>query len=900
MNWTSALIRLAATVMVVEFAVQFLLEDLPRTHFAVAVLHGILTTSASMAIVYYWIVKPYILRSEQVDQQSRLAKQAQQTTEETQETLFNIIYESPVAIGITDENGTPVFWNDSYRKLGWRKGAKGPSGDFQLMFADPNLRNVLFQRLKSGGTVRDEEVEILTANEKSAWVEISIQEMMFEGQRSYLTWVYDITERKMQEKVREEARLAAEEANKAKSNFLATMSHEIRTPLNGIMTMAEMLETTNLSQEQQGMASIVRDSSSTLLGIINDVLDFSKIESEKLELDSISMSLAQTVESVADLLGARAIEKGINLHTFIDPAAHDYFEGDPMRLRQVLTNLVGNAVKFTDNGSVTVRASVVGEAKETAEIMFEIIDTGIGITPEQQAKLFQPFVQADTSTARRFGGTGLGLSISKALVSAMGGVVGIKSTIGEGSTFWFRVHLKKRQERRVSRKGQMPGKKAMLVTDDATFANIIGQYLGFAGIKTVVASGFEEALEYTRKNRQNSEMCDMLLVDCEVPQHITINLFEKISTDSEFKNKPVIVMMSRSRLLLNRPEHIVNAFAELTLPLKRNQLWEAAAAAIGLESLDNELLSGKRESDDKHKQFKAPDIETARDNNALILVAEDNPVNQNVIRMLLDRMGYAAEIVEDGVDALEVLRTKKYAMLLTDCHMPELDGYALASHVRQDEERLGLKRMPIVALTADALIGTGEKCREAGMDGYLKKPIARQELDAVIIKHMPQGAALRQLAENKNSSPAPKANTATKADTEKKENKENKTQNAVADENEICADKPVFDVSYLEEVTGGDASMTEILMGTFFDTTPELLDELVGAFERGDKDLVRETAHALKGSALMAGALRLGEMCRLIQDCAENDNLADVARHKDAVHAQYAAFADAWKIHSGT
>ena len=895
MNLTGALIRLIATVIVAELAVQLMLQSLPHTNFTVAVLHGLLTTSISVGIVYFWIVKPYVSRGLEVDQQSKLAKQALQTTEETQETLFNIIYESPVAIGITDENGVPVFWNDSYRKLGWRKGAKGPSGDFQLMFADPNLRNIFFQRLKSGGVVRDEEVEILTASEKSAWVEISIQEMMFEGQKSFLTWVYDITERKMQEKNREEARvaseearLAAEDANKAKSNFLATMSHEIRTPLNGIMTMAEMLETTSLSQEQQGMASIVRDSSSTLLGIINDVLDFSKIESEKLELDSISMSLAQVTESVADLLGARAVEKGVSLHTFIDPDAHDYFEGDPMRLRQILTNLVGNAVKFTENGSVTVKASMVGEAKETAEVMFEIIDTGIGITPEQQAKLFQPFVQADTSTARRFGGTGLGLSISKALVSAMGGVVGIKSTIGKGSTFWFRVHLKKRTERRVSRKDQMQGKKAMLVTDDAVFANIIGRYLSFAGIKTIVAAGYEEAMQYTRDNRQKSEMCDMLLVDCEVPQHITINLFEKISTEDEFKNKPVIVMMNRSRLLLNRPDHIAHAFAELTLPLKRSQLWEAAAAAIGLESLDNELISGKRENDDKNQQFNAPDIETARANDALILVAEDNPVNQNVIRMLLDRMGYAAEIVEDGVDALEALRTNKYAMLLTDCHMPELDGYALASHVRQDEERLGLKRMPIVALTADALIGTGEKCREAGMDGYLKKPIARAELDSVIIKHMPQGATLRKPAQDIRPSK------------NKQSAKENITHNINTSKKEICADKPVFDASYLQEVTGGDDAMTAILMDTFFETTPGLLDELVGGFDSADSKSVCEAAHALKGSAMMAGALRLAEICRLIQDSAENNNLADVTVHKEAIHNQYTAFADAWKEHSNT
>ncbi len=885
MKWTSTLVRVGLVIFAAELFNEILLANLPLmlpTLFS-ELLHAAIVALISVTAVYYWVIRPYAARRQQVESEALAVAESRRSGEDVEETLFNIIQDSPVAIGITDEKGTPVFWNDSFRKFGWRKGGSERSGDFLLMFADPNLRKNMFTMMKAGEGVYDQEAEILTASGEPAWVEISIQEMIFEGQKSYLTWVYDITERKLRDKVQAEAQQAAEEANKAKSNFLATMSHEIRTPLNGIMTMAEMLETTNLTNEQKGMASIVNDSSATLLSIINDVLDFSKIESEKLELDSISMSLTQVVEGVADLLGAKAAEKGVHLRAYIDPESHDYFEGDPVRLRQILTNLAGNAVKFTETGSVTIRAFTTDERQGQSDVRFEIVDTGIGITKEQQAKLFQPFVQADASTARRFGGTGLGLSISKALVGAMGGEIGLVSRPDEGSMFWFCVPLKSREERRTSRQDQLAGKGVAVVTDDAVFTNIMKRYMDFTGALTCTATGYEELADCIHQDGNQNQKIDILLVDCEMSAHVVENLFEKISTNNEIKPLQTVAMMSRSRMLTDRPPYLEGVFAELPMPLRRGQLWDVAAAAVGLESLDDELLGGNRENDSAHPAFSPPDIETARAGDALILVAEDNPVNQNVIRMLLDRMGFAAEIVDDGLMALEALRTKKYAMLLTDCHMPEMDGYALTSHWRIDEENKGLGRLPIVALTADALIGTGEKCRESGMDAYLKKPIARHELDAVIQKYMPKAAALRQPI---GMEPTPKAAASSTADVR-------------PSLDAAPTGKPVFDVSYLNEVTGGDAEMTKILLDSFFETTPPLLDELIEAFDQQDPEAVREAAHAIKGSSLMAGALRLGDICKQIQDAAEGEGLNCVSALKDSLHPEFDAFVDAWNAHAG-
>ena len=370
-------------------------------------------------------------RSRELEKSERLRK----AMEDSEETLLDIIHNSPIAIGITDESGKPVYWNPLFRHIGIRQKEEAANTGFQLSFANPNIPKQLHQRFMDGESVRDEEVELITSEGNSAWVEMTIQNLVFEGQRSILTWLYDVTERKAQQEAIIAERLQAERANLAKSQFLANMSHEIRTPMNGILGMAEMLEKSDLTEAQNNMVTIVHDSAAGLLGIINNILDFSKIEAEKLEMEEVSFSLGDLIDGLIDLVGHRPCEKGLGFFTLIGEDVPDRLIGDPVRLRQILVNLCDNALKFTDEGEIKVSVSLETLGQDEATLLFSVADTGIGIAPEEQTGLFQPFEQADKSTERRFGGTGLGLSISRALVEMMEGEIGVDSERDAGSTF---------------------------------------------------------------------------------------------------------------------------------------------------------------------------------------------------------------------------------------------------------------------------------------------------------------------------------------------------------------------------------------------------------------------------------------------------------------------------------
>lgn len=856
-----------------------------------SILHSVSLIAICTPIIYFLAIEPYISEREVAFQKLATSRAEANVaraegSREVEETLFNIINESPVAIGITDETGTPVFWNDAFRKFGWRKDQGTQKGEFQLMFADPNLRTNLFNKLKSGSHVRGAEAEVITASEEPAWVAISIQEMVFEGQKSYLTWVYDITEQKLREKIQDDAKRGAEEASKAKSDFLATMSHEIRTPLNGVMTMAEMMGGTNLTVEQQGMVEIIHDSSASLVSIINDVLDFSKIESDKLELDSVSMSITQIVEGVSDLLGAQAAEKGVCFYTVVDSEAHNHFEGDPVRLRQILTNLAGNALKFTDKGDVSIRVTANGQATDQQSLTFRVCDTGIGIEKDKLNKLFMPFTQADTSTARRFGGSGLGLSISKALVEAMGGEIGVSSEPGAGSTFWFNVSLKACPEKRASRKGKVSGMGVVVVSENQGFSNMIEGYMNFVGAAVKTATDVHRMLAVLEEYEASDQFVDMVLLDADMPSREAEDAITSVFAEESRKDVKVILLVNRKRMLAQRPEYWSQVSGELPTPLHRNELWDVASAVFGKELVDKNILYGKRAEDERVVVFVPPDVETARAEGRLVLVAEDNSVNQKVIKMLLDKMGIACEVVDDGQAALNALQQREYAMLLTDCHMPEMDGYTLTEHLRRQEKDNHSEKLPVVALTADALIGTREKCRQSGMDAYLKKPIGRQELEDVLYKYLPKAFELRKATggESKTSKPALREPTV-----------------MVSEDANACAqwvsDKPVFDLNYLNEITGGDSELTIPLLDNYIETTQPLIDTLIAAIDTENSVSAGEAAHAIKGSSLMAGALRLGDICKEIQDRCADEDLGTIRGYRDCLDQEFDAFVVAWKKH---
>ena len=873
-NLLSILFRIAAIIFVTEGMVMAALFEagpiLPD--YQMAAIDALALILLSTPIIFIWVIKPFIRQREQAET-SLIQSDRQRAVEreESEETLLNIIHESPVAIGITDENGRPVYWNPRFRKLGMRRDQEGEHNEFQLSFSHPEDRRNYHERLLSGERIRNEEVELLRGDGTTAWAEISIQEMAFEGQKSALTWVYDITARKRQEAALTEARQAAEEANNTKSAFLATMSHEIRTPLNGIISMTEMLEATEQTDEQTGMTSIVQESSATLLAIINDILDFSKIEAGMLELDSVSLSVSQIVEGVADMLGVRATEKGIELLTFVDPKAPDYFQGDAVRLRQILMNLVSNAVKFTEDGEVTIEVSVEETRATTATMLFCVKDSGIGLSGEQKFKLFQPFMQADISTARRYGGTGLGLSISKALVEAMDGQIGVDSELGKGSTFWFKAPLLLKPERRESRQGQLSGKGIVVVTANAKLSDILGNYMGYNDASVDFAKDGDSALDLIRRSKAANRPADMVLIDGDLPAKTVEDLVAAVAREEGPLDVKSVVMLTRSSMVSSKAEVLSQAFAVLPKPLKRNQLWGVSAAAMGFEKLDDALAPGRRDGDDAARmQYTPPAPQEALEKGALILVAEDNPINQNVIGMLLDRLGYAAEITSNGVEALRFLRNKPYGLLLTDCHMPEMDGYELTSRVRQDEEQNGGgKRLPIIALTADALIGTAERCLNAGMDVYLTKPVSRKDLDDTICDLLPIAAALRQPMSsrmlNPSGQPAP----------------------ASQDPSDEPQQQPVLDLAYLREVVAGDEGMLLSMIGGFIEMTPPLLDEVISALDARDFENARESAHAVKGSSRMAGALRLASICEDIQTLIDNKDFDGAVANKERLYPEF-------------
>jgi len=613
----------------------------------------------------------------------------------------------------------------------------------------------------------------------------------------------------------EEARDKAEEATRAKSSFLAMMSHEIRTPMNGVMSMAELLDQTPLTEDQRGMSGVIRQSAAALLTIINDILDFSKIEAGRLEIERVPFSLAEVVEGTAELIGARAEDRGLELVVDADPALPDRLEGDPTRIRQILLNLLGNAVKFTESGGVTLSVARTGE-----RLRFAVTDTGIGLTEEQRGRLFQAFVQADSSTARKYGGTGLGLSICQRLCAMMGGAIGVDSVAGEGSTFWFELPLVALDP--------APLAPEVAINDAAVRLEGFPPGQGAAVARMLTAAGISQ--------------------DSGGPG-VTLVYADRRPLPAGDAG-PAVLVASRTVVGGLSPAERAGFASVLTLPPRRLRLWRAIGVALGRIDADR-----RTESDDP-MAWAPPSVDEARAAAALVLVAEDNPTNQVVIRRLLGRLGYAHEIAGNGVEALVMLKQGGHGLLLTDFHMPEMDGFELTAAIRTAEESGGAPRLPIVALTADALPGTEQHCLDGGMDGYLTKPIDSKALAATLERWLPRAAALRRRPE-----PEPVVETPPPAPPE--------------------IDPAIFDAGRLAESFGslGGALGPEArgFLGGFLEGLPAMLAAVDEALGRDDGPAARDAAHALKGAARSIGAVRLGQVAADVQDCLDAGDL-DTAR----------------------
>jgi PAS domain S-box-containing protein len=586
------------------------------------------------------------------------------------------------------------------------------------------------------GEVFATEYRVLHRDGRTVWVrnESVLIEEEGSGSRYWQGFMVDIIQRKRAEEETQKAREAAEAASKAKSEFLANMSHEIRTPMNGVIGMTGLLLDTDLTRDQQEYAETVRSSGDALLTILNDILDFSKIEAGRMEIEILDFDLDTVVEESVGLLAERAHDKGLELASQIEQNVPIALKGDPGRIRQVLVNLLSNAVKFTEKGEVILRARLAEDRQDAAVVRFEIEDTGIGVAQELQKNLFESFSQADASTTRKYGGTGLGLTISKQLVELMGGEIGIESELGKGSTFFFTLSLEKQPEGTrqlyLVPRVDLRDLRVLVVDDNETNRKILHHQITTWGMKTGSAEDGPNAIKMLCEAANRSESYDVAILDMHMPDMDGLELAQKIKEEPSIATTKLIMMSSVGGRDVGAEARQVGIEVYLTKPVRQSRLYDAIATAMDTPTegapapsvvdappIDTPLVATSA----LHKPKERPRI----------LIAEDNAVNQKAAAKMLEMLGYRADVVANGLEAIEALSHITYAAVLMDVQMPEMDGYEATAEVRRREEKKD-RRTPIIAMTANAMQGDRERALEAGMDDYVPKPVKREELEMIM------------------------------------------------------------------------------------------------------------------------------------------------------------------------
>jgi len=744
--------------------------------------------------------------------------------------LDALIASTPVAIAVLDGRSVRSV-NPAFETLFGYSAAEAMGATIDAMIVPESLRaesSDLEARARSGETVRVE-VERMRKDGSHVQVRLSAAAVKATAEGALVALYEDISDRKAAEQAMRAARDLAERVARARSAFLANMSHEIRTPMNAVLGFVELVLDTELAPEQRRALELVRSSSEALLTILNDILDYSKIEAEHLELESIPFDLPKVVHATATLLAVRAREKHLELTVDVPPDVPHLVRGDPTRVRQVLMNLIGNAIKFTEEGEVDVSAAVVAHHGGRTSVRFRVRDTGIGISEEQLAHIFDEFTQADASMTRRYGGTGLGLAIARRLVALMAGELTVTSHVGRGSEFSFTLAFPVEAPagaQAPGRRASLGGRRLLVVDDNETNRRIVRDMLGAEGVAVHEAHRADAGLEALRRAATAGTAFDLAVLDAQMPDQDGFELATAIRADPQLARTRLLILTSAGQRGDGERCRQLGIQAYLTKPIARADLIEAVGTVLaGAPSAAGgaDLVTRHSIAESRH---------TLR-----ILLAEDNLVNQQVATAMLLKRGHQVDVVANGREAVAAVAAERYDVVLMDIQMPEMDGFEATARIRALPQG---GTLPVIALTAHALSGERERCLERGMTGYLAKPFKAHELFAVVEGRGPEG-----------SEPAPVA-------------------------------PPPVDVDAFRRTMeeAGAAEAVDGILATFVQTLPQRLDALTAATGGETAEPIQRAAHAFKSAAATIGARSLAALLEQIESAAR---AGDVSRARDAM-----------------